>query len=103
MKSPAQRCDSRLMREMFTAIAPRYDFITRAFSYGMDRRWKELGVARAPLPEDAVVLDLACGTGGFFPLVIHPLPPARALTAHPTEPTFRPARNRRLPATGWPH
>ena len=31
------------MRAMFTTVAPRYDFITRAFSYGMDRRWKRTG------------------------------------------------------------
>ena len=30
------------MRAMFHTIAPRYDFITRAFSYGMDRRWKRV-------------------------------------------------------------
>ena len=35
------------MRAMFRTIAPRYDFITRAFSYGMDRRWKRAGVERA--------------------------------------------------------
>src|SRR2546422_1309978 len=93
MKSPAQRCDSRLMREMFTAIAPRYDFITRAFSYGMDRRWKELGVARAPLPEDAVGLDLACGTGDFSPLVLRRLPRARAVAADVTERMFHLARS----------
>ena len=34
------------MRQMFGVIAPRYDFITRAFSFGMDRRWKRAGVAR---------------------------------------------------------
>ncbi|OLE84210.1 MAG: hypothetical protein AUG07_06850 [Acidobacteria bacterium 13_1_20CM_2_60_10] len=96
MKSPAQRCDSRLMREMFTAIAPRYDFITRAFSYGMDRRWKELGVARAPLPEDAVVLDLACGTGDFSRLVLRRLPRARAVAADVTERMLHLARSRGL-------
>jgi demethylmenaquinone methyltransferase / 2-methoxy-6-polyprenyl-1,4-benzoquinol methylase len=37
------------MREMFGRIAPKYDFITRVFSYGMDRRWKRLAVERAPL------------------------------------------------------
>jgi demethylmenaquinone methyltransferase/2-methoxy-6-polyprenyl-1,4-benzoquinol methylase len=54
---------------MFSTIAPRYDFITRIFSYGMDGRWKKAGVDLARLPEGAVVLDLACGTGDFSLLV----------------------------------
>ena len=54
---------------MFSTIAPRYDFITRIFSYGMDGRWKRAGVARAGLPKNAVVLDLASGTGDFSLLV----------------------------------
>jgi demethylmenaquinone methyltransferase/2-methoxy-6-polyprenyl-1,4-benzoquinol methylase len=50
------------MRQMFGVIAPRYDFITRVFSFGMDGRWKRTGVAGAVIPERPVVLDLACGT-----------------------------------------
>ena len=37
------------MRAMFSTVAPRYDFITRTFSYGMDRRWKRTGLDRAQL------------------------------------------------------
>ena len=37
------------MRAMFSIVAPRYDFITRAFSYGMDRRWKRTGLNCANL------------------------------------------------------
>jgi demethylmenaquinone methyltransferase/2-methoxy-6-polyprenyl-1,4-benzoquinol methylase len=54
---------------MFQTVAPRYDFITRAFSYGMDRGWKRLAVAKTPLRRGARVLDLACGTGDFSKLV----------------------------------
>ena len=39
VKLPAEKQNPRLMRAMFRTIAPRYDFITRAFSYGMDGRW----------------------------------------------------------------
>lgn len=66
---PAEKQDSRLMKEMFYTISPRYDFITRAFSYGMDPGWKREAVERARLPRGAVVLDLACGTGDFSRLV----------------------------------
>lgn len=73
------------MRAMFSTVAPRYDFITRAFSYGMDRHWKRCGVERAILPERAVVLDLASGTGDFSRLVRRHRPQARAVAVDLTE------------------
>jgi demethylmenaquinone methyltransferase/2-methoxy-6-polyprenyl-1,4-benzoquinol methylase len=82
------------MREMFGTIAPRYDFVTRIFSYGMDRRWKRLGVERAALPDDALALDLASGTGDFSQLLCRRLPRARAIAVDLTEPMLRLARNR---------
>ena len=67
MNFPAEKRDAGLMRAMFGAIAPRYDFITRVFSYGMDQRWKRLAARRASLTSGSVVLDLACGTGATSP------------------------------------
>jgi demethylmenaquinone methyltransferase/2-methoxy-6-polyprenyl-1,4-benzoquinol methylase len=78
---PAEKSDSRLMRQMFGVIAPRYDFITRVFSFGMDRRWKRTGVAGAAMPERPVVLDLACGTGDFSKLVAQRWPTAVTIAA----------------------
>jgi len=97
MKFPAERQDRRLMREMFRAIAPRYDFITRAFSFGMDRRWKGLGVRKASLPKGAMVLDLACGTGDFSRLVLRSSPGARVVAVDLTEQMLRVARTRGTP------
>ncbi len=84
------------MRRMFSTIAPRYDFITRAFSYGMDRRWKRLGVKKASLPKGATVLDLACGTGDFSQLVLRSSPGARVVAVDLTEQMLREARMRGL-------
>lgn len=84
------------MREMFGTIAPRYDFVTRLFSYGMDMRWKRLGVKNAPLPENAVVLDLAAGTGDFSRLVLQRFPGARTIAVDITEKMLRVARSRGL-------
>jgi demethylmenaquinone methyltransferase / 2-methoxy-6-polyprenyl-1,4-benzoquinol methylase len=84
------------MRAMFGSIAPRYDFVTRLFSYGMDMRWKRLGVKQAPLPENAVVLDLAAGTGDFSRLVLQRFPNARAVAVDITEEMLRVARSRGL-------
>lgn len=94
MPIPVEKQDMRLMRAMFSTIAPRYDFITRIFSYGMDRRWKRRGVEMAALPERAVVLDLASGTGDFSRLVAERLPLARSVAVDLTERMLRLARRR---------
>jgi demethylmenaquinone methyltransferase / 2-methoxy-6-polyprenyl-1,4-benzoquinol methylase len=99
MNTPAERQDLGLMRAMFGEIAPRYDFITRVLSYGMDGRWKRLGVSRAGLPDDAIVLDLASGTGDFSELTLKRLPRARAVAVDLTEPMLRVARERGLKET----
>ncbi len=54
------------VRRLFATIADRYDFITIAFSYGQDRRWKRRLIALAELQADDRVLDLACGTGDLL-------------------------------------
>ena len=80
------------MRGMFTAIAPKYDFITRVFSFGMDRGWKRGAVASANLPARPRILDLACGTGDFAKLVAEQCPGARIVAADLTEPMLRRAK-----------
>jgi len=94
LQPPVEKQNSRLMRSMFHTVAPRYDFITRAFSYGMDRRWKQTGVAQARLPQDPIVLDLASGTGDFSALVRRHYPEAKAVAADLTERMLHLARQR---------
>jgi ubiquinone/menaquinone biosynthesis methyltransferase len=77
---------------MFSTIAPRYDLITRLFSYGMDGHWKRLGVERADLPRNPVVLDLASGTGDFSKLVTGRHAGARSIAVDLTEGMLRLAR-----------
>lgn len=96
MRVPQERQNRNLMRAMFGTIAPRYDLVTRLFSYGMDQRWKRLGLARAPLPEGAVVLDLASGTGDFSRLVLDRVPRSRTIAVDLTEPMLHLARGRGL-------
>src|SRR5437868_91016 len=93
MPIPAEKADTRLMRHMFGVIAPRYDFITRVFSYGMDRRWKRQGIEMAAMPERPVVLDLACGTGDFSKLVAERSPGAVTIAADLTHGMLRLARS----------
>ena len=54
---------SRFVRSLFATIADRYDFITVALSYGLDRGWKRRLVALAQPVRGLRALDLATGTG----------------------------------------
>src|SRR5581483_1392867 len=73
---------------------PRYDFITRVFSYGMDRHWKQAGVLLADLPPQPRVLDLASGTGDFSRLASSRWPGARPVAVDLTERMLQLARER---------
>jgi demethylmenaquinone methyltransferase / 2-methoxy-6-polyprenyl-1,4-benzoquinol methylase len=53
----------RGIRSMFDAIAPRYDFLNRLLSLGIDRRWRTFAVKQLRIPPGGKVLDLATGTG----------------------------------------
>jgi demethylmenaquinone methyltransferase/2-methoxy-6-polyprenyl-1,4-benzoquinol methylase len=48
---------------MFDTIAPRYDLVNRVMTFGLDQHWRRSTVDALALPEDARILDLACGTG----------------------------------------
>lgn len=51
------------VREMFDAIAPRYDFVNRLMTFRFDTRWRKKTVSALNLPKGSRVLDLASGTG----------------------------------------
>ncbi len=51
------------VRQMFDAIAPRYDLVNRLMTFRLDVRWRRLAVRSLELSPGAVVADLASGTG----------------------------------------
>jgi len=51
------------VREMFDAIAPRYDLLNRLLSLRQDVAWRKKMVAAMDIPQNGRVLDVACGTG----------------------------------------
>src|SRR5580700_8726696 len=58
------RMDKALnLREMFAAIAPRYDATNKILTAGADEAWRKRAVAELAPPHGGRVLDLCCGTG----------------------------------------
>ncbi|MEL0040568.1 MAG: ubiquinone/menaquinone biosynthesis methyltransferase [Ilumatobacter sp.] len=53
----------RAVREMFDAIAPRYDLVNRIMTFRLDVRWRRRAIRDLALPAGSSVLDLASGTG----------------------------------------
>jgi len=57
---------AKAVREMFSGIARRYDFLNHFLSVNTDRRWRRLVRKKLEdvlIREDALILDVACGTG----------------------------------------
>ncbi|HVF73900.1 MAG TPA: ubiquinone/menaquinone biosynthesis methyltransferase [Acidimicrobiales bacterium] len=63
MNLPQGEAKVRAVRDMFDAIAPRYDLVNRIMTFRLDVWWRRLSVRSLGLPPGAVVLDLAAGTG----------------------------------------
>jgi len=65
-KTAAELKHARAVREMFSGIAPKYDFLNHFLSLNIDKRWRKLvaqhleNILNEP---NALVLDVACGTG----------------------------------------
>jgi demethylmenaquinone methyltransferase / 2-methoxy-6-polyprenyl-1,4-benzoquinol methylase len=51
------------VRDLFAAIAPRYDVINDIQSFGLHRYWKRRLIALARVAPHELALDVCCGTG----------------------------------------
>ena len=51
------------IRDMFNAVAPRYDFLNRLLSAGCDKYWRKIAVDELEPVANRVFLDVATGTG----------------------------------------
>ena len=61
-----EQAHARAVREMFSGIARKYDFLNHFLSINIDKRWRRL--VRSKLENEvnnknALILDVACGTG----------------------------------------
>jgi demethylmenaquinone methyltransferase / 2-methoxy-6-polyprenyl-1,4-benzoquinol methylase len=57
---------SHQTRRMFTAIAPRYDFLNQVLSVGLDRYWRKKAVDLLMPASNELILDIATGTGDIL-------------------------------------
>lgn len=53
------------VRRMFNAIARRYDLLNHLLSFGIDIYWRKKAIGKLDVQPQALVLDVACGTGDF--------------------------------------
>ena len=60
---PSSSEKEKAVRKMFDRIAPRYDFLNRLITFGLDTRWRKKTVQFIKTPPSGTVLDVACGTG----------------------------------------
>lgn len=56
---------SSRMQEIFSRIAPYYDFLNHLLSLGIDLRWRKYAAELIGVGPEATVLDVATGTGDF--------------------------------------
>ena len=57
---------TRRVQLMFDTIAPRYEFVNKLMTLGMDRRWRRHIIRDLYLPPESRVLDIATGTGDLY-------------------------------------
>jgi demethylmenaquinone methyltransferase/2-methoxy-6-polyprenyl-1,4-benzoquinol methylase len=68
------------IQQMFGTIAPRYDFLNRMLSFGIDRRWRKKAVRLLKFREGARILDVATGTGDVALEIARVTPPSVKIT-----------------------
>src|ERR1700758_1899763 len=81
---------------LFSAVAPRYDFITRVLSFGRDAAWKRALISLLPSYDSPVCVDLACGTGDIAFLLAAKYPRGRIAGVDITERMLDIARHRNI-------
>lgn len=64
------------VREMFDSIAPAYDWMNRAMTFGLDKLWRRKAVGIVAAENPAFIVDLATGTGDLAIAMARKMPQA---------------------------
>ena len=78
---------------LFSEVAPKYDFITKALSFGRDASWKRRLIDELPDILAPQCIDLACGTGDLTRLLSKRFPKGRIIGLDLTPAMLEIARN----------
>lgn len=71
------RSKSEQVRDMFYSIAPAYDFMNRAMTFGIDKKWRSRAVRMIAAVSPRHILDVATGTGDLAIKLARDLKPCR--------------------------
>jgi len=71
------RAKDEQVRDMFDSIAPAYDFMNRAMTFGIDRLWRRSAVKTVAGCAPRDIVDIATGTGDLAIAMARRLPGAR--------------------------
>lgn len=70
-----RRSKTEQVKEMFDSIAPAYDFMNRAMTFGVDKCWRAKAVKMISGYAPGQILDVATGTGDLAMLLARKLHP----------------------------
>jgi len=92
--APKTMDKSLYVREMFAAIAPRYDATNKLLTAGVDEAWRKRAIAELAASPAARLLDLCCGTGDLVFHLLRTKPEVSVVGADFCEPMLAGARTR---------
>lgn len=81
--------ENKRIRDMFSGISLRYDFLNRLLSLGFDRKWRRIAVGEIMRRRGGVHLDLACGTGDVALEIVRQIEGATVIGADISLPMIR--------------
>lgn len=76
-----RRQKTEQVKEMFDSIAPAYDFMNRAMTFGVDKLWRRKAVRMLEKKRPRTILDLATGTGDLAIALAKKIPDAKVTGA----------------------
>src|SRR5688500_18649696 len=86
--------DRAVIREMFAAIAPRYDFANHFLSAGLDYAWRRRAAGRVRNWQPRIILDVAAGSGDLSLALMRACPEASVVALDFCEPMLARARGK---------
>lgn len=78
-KSSVPETRAKVVKEMFSRIAHRYDFLNRVMSLGLDLRWRRKAIHSARFVPGSRILDLGIGTGDMAREVLRQVPESQII------------------------